>query len=161
MSDFRMSFQKGQAAAEQADIARKEIDAVFTDLQNQMMQATEGKIKIERRKKERERSSVIPDVNAYFGIERSKYWAIVTFNPIAKDNTDWVLAEWEQSRFGYPCKVTWAGTEHSCHDRELLERSLSSMLEDATVGEKLLAILNLPLQDQNAEPEAKTDNAQD
>ncbi len=49
MADYVEAFNQGLEAAEAADHSRKEIDAVFVEINSQLSKATDGKISIERR----------------------------------------------------------------------------------------------------------------
>jgi len=75
---------------------------------------------------------------------KEKYWGVAVRNPKAEDKSPRRLALWEQSRGGYPCKVSWGNVDHNCNDKESLEGCLASMLEDAIVGETIAAIMRIP-----------------
>jgi hypothetical protein len=143
MTNFRAAFHTGQDAAEKADLARKEIAAVFDEINEQLQEPTAGKVEIFRRQYEKE-----PD-RGPFGLvftlgPQEKYWAVAARNPKAADKAPRQLALWEQARSGYPCKVSWGNVDHNCNDRESLEACLASLLEDALVGEKIRGIMRLP-----------------
>lgn len=140
MTDFRAAFQAGQDAAIQADLARKEIDNVFSEICKQLAEVTEGKVEIRREEYLKDRN--ILDGN--FFAPREKYWAIAARNPKAEDSKLRQIALWEQGRSGYPCKISWGGMDRVCHDRESLEGCLASLLGDAVVGERLRGVIMLP-----------------
>ena len=52
MADYVEAFKQGLKAAEAAEHSRKEIDAVFVEINRQLFKATDGKISIERRELE-------------------------------------------------------------------------------------------------------------
>ena len=140
MTDFRAAFQAGQEAAIQAELARKDIDDVFTEISKQLLEVTGGKVEIFRKEYEKPQD---PFIFKLFG-PKEKYWAIAARNPKAEDNKSRQLALWEQGRSGYPCKISWAGIDRTCHDRQALEEGLASLLGDAVVGEKLRGVMTLP-----------------
>lgn len=139
MTDFRAAFERGQDAATEAELARREIDAVFKELTTQLAEATNGTVEMYRR--EYEKSPLIP---SYLFGSAGTYWAIVARNPKAKGKNERQLARWEQGRSGYPCKISWGGVDHTCHDRESLEWGLVSLLEDPVTGKRLSMVSNLP-----------------
>ena len=48
MADFIEAFKTGIAAAKAAELARKEIDEIFTDVDRQIREGSEGKVSIKR-----------------------------------------------------------------------------------------------------------------
>lgn len=139
MNKFSASFQKGQEAAEKARLFRAEIDSVFEDLNSQLSEASQGKLRIQRKRMEHLRSSFV--IALKFDRSPDEYMAIVAFNPLAADKSHRELANWEQTHSGYPCKVSWSGVDHTCHDRQSLESTLSDLLEDSLVGETLRSLM--------------------
>jgi hypothetical protein len=150
MSDFEefvAAFQRGQVAAENAQSAKAEIDAVIRALSAQISAATDGKIEI---KSIEFRNSVggILDLTRSamdpLGVTRpadDKSQWIAARNP-HQTNASWVrLAKWVRPHTGYPCTILYNTQEVRCHDLEALERGISSMLADAWVGEKLHSLL--------------------
>jgi len=142
MTDFRAAFQAGQEAAIQAELARKDIDNVFSEICAQLAEVTDGKVEISRQ--EYEKKNPNPFVAAIIFGSKEMYSAIAARNPKAMDNKFRQIALWEQGRSGYPCKISWGGTDHTCHDRQSLEECLASLLGDAVVGEKLRGVMMLP-----------------
>lgn len=137
MVDFRESFSIGINAAERAEANRKEISMVFKDLNNQLKDATNGKILI--------RIATMKDHNAQYGIflTAPTYTAIVAENPCDSSKIE-ELAKLRQGKVGYPCKITFGNDEIHCEDRAALEEGLSRLLQDPIVGEKLYKLMNLP-----------------
>lgn len=153
MADFISAFKEGLEAAEQAKIARQEIREVFAELENQMMQGSEGKLKIYLAQRSREKiiKQAIP--TALSGIFQNfdrfanpnnleHYSAIVAENPTQPQSVK-ELAEWSQERAGYPCRIKYSNLNQSCSDRESLEMSLVELLRDPIVGEKLASLTML------------------
>lgn len=141
MTDFRIAFEMGQKAALEAERARSEIDAVFSEVSRQLAEVTEGKLELA--KLEFVKQDPNPFVIKIFGPQET-YWTVSARNPKAEGSSWKELAIWEQARTGYPCKVIWAGDDHTCHDREALEATLSALLSDPVVGEKLHGLVRLP-----------------
>jgi hypothetical protein len=141
MTDFRAAFQAGQDAAIQAELARKDIDNVFFAINMQLAEITDGKVEICRQEYEKKDPNFL--TMKLFG-PKEMYWAIAARNPKAEDNNFRQIALWEQGRAGYPCKISWANIDRTCHDRQSLEECLASLLEDAVAGEKLRGVMMLP-----------------
>lgn len=141
MTDFRAAFKTGQEAAIEAELARKDIDDVFSEICTQLAEVTDGKVEIRRQEFEKQ--------NGWFSGKnifepREKFWTLAARNPKAEDNKFRQLALWEQGRSGYPCKISWGDIDRTCHDRESLEDCLASLLGDPVVGEKLRGVMMLP-----------------
>jgi len=156
MTDFGAAFRAGQEAATQAELARKDIDDVFSALNVQVAEITDGKIEIGRKRLERKKSSPAGVLVMSFG-PRETYWAIVARNPKATDSNPRQIALWEPGRTGYPCKISWGGIDRTCYDRQSLEDSLSSLLGDAIVGETLRNVSNLPPTQETGESNIPTE----
>ncbi|MBN2239379.1 MAG: hypothetical protein JW712_06370 [Dehalococcoidales bacterium] len=129
MIDFQAAYRAGLKAADDAELAREEIDQVFQDLNEQISVASEGKLQIIRHKFEAfESFSFSPP---------EKYTAIAAVNPMNKHRSPEELAKWSMDRTGYPCKINWGEKEELCQDKEALARSLADLISDPVVGEQL------------------------
>lgn len=145
MTDFRAAFEAGQKAAEQADLARKEIWSVFSDVSKQVAEATDGKLEISLQKYEKQRlgQSFFIKPEEFFSPPKT-FWGIAACNPKATEHKPVRIALWQQEPSGYPCKISWGNIDRLCHDRESLEQCLASLLGDAVVGKELGGLLMLP-----------------
>jgi hypothetical protein len=141
MTNFRAAFRTGQVAAEKAELARKEITAIFDEINKQLQEPTAGKVEVFRQEYEKQVETG-PYLLSFS--PKETYWAIAARNPKAADSKPRPLALWEQARGGYPCKVSWGNVDHICNDRESLEGCLASLLEDALVGETIRGLMSLP-----------------
>lgn len=160
MADYIKAFKQGLGAAEAADRARKEIDAVFVDLNKQLQEATKNKISIDRR--EYEERKTLPEALSipFLGAPRKTYWAIVASNPSINRSPVKQLSRWSMDRAGYPCKIAWKGEDHLCLDKSALEDSLAELLQDPLVGEKFHALMQLeepPPEEKPAQQEDASD----
>jgi len=148
MTDFIDAFKGGLDAAKAADRARKEIDEVFSDLDRQIIEVSEGKLSIERREYYVTKSSWEALRFSFPPKSKETYWAIVAKNPTIKKTPYKELAKWQEDPVGYPCKLIWAKQEQICEDRAALEICLADLLRDPIVGERLYVLMNLePLED--------------
>lgn len=144
MTDYVEAAKQGLKAAELADRARKEIDEVFAELDQQIRKGMNGKISIYRRQNVKRKNPLsIADATATFINDMRAYWAISVSNPRVLKGPVKDLAEWEQDPAGYPCKIGWGKKTYICEDREALERTLAELLQDPLVGEKLYALMRL------------------
>jgi hypothetical protein len=143
MIDFKSAFNEGLDAAQKAKAARLEIDNVFKDLNQQLTEVSEGKLTIEREQLEPPRSWV---TQLAILQPPEKYWAIVARNPTIEGSSFQELCKWESGRAGYPCKLTWGGNEHYCEDKQALENTLSNLLRDPIIAEKLISLMDLEVE---------------
>lgn len=145
MVDYAKALREGFEAASRAEVARREIDGVFTEMNKQVLAATENKVSIVRMECERAvrtwQATIVSSI--LFPIPKEKYWAIVGFNPSVGSSSEVLLATWTMGKAGYPCVVTWDDTEHECLDREALATCLQELLSDPVIGQRLLALTKL------------------
>ena len=148
MADFKKSMLKGIEAAEHAAKNVKEIDEVFDDLKNQLLEATDNKVEIFREPA----FFTEPDPNAknagtasFLGNRRiRKAVQIACKNPKLKGVGE-SLAEFKLAKSGYPCEIKLHSEELMCKNREGLEAALERLLSDPVVGEKIYKVMNLDL----------------
>lgn len=138
MVDFIKAFEDGKKAAIKTENARKEIDAVFDDLNSQLSEMTNGMLKIIRAEvKER-------NEGLYVHVFPQKFYkAILAINPKIEKSPRKELAKWDFSRVGYPCKISWANEERYCEDKVALEECLADLIKDPVNAEKMLALLEI------------------
>jgi len=151
VTDFIDAFRDGLSAAEAADLARQDIDDVFSNLDSQIRKGSDGKLSIARLEYEVEASSWAALVLTFPPKPKETYWAIVAKNPAIEPSPAKQLAKWQMDRRGYPCKLIWAQQEHVCEDRTALESCLAELLRDPIVGERFYALMNLKPQEDGAE----------
>jgi len=144
MSDFKSAFNEGLDAAQKAEASRLEIDSVFKDLNQQLTEVSEGKLTIKRSQLDRPRNWIVQMSTPFERAE--KYWAIIAHNPTIEGSSFQKLCEWESGRAGYPCKLTWGGDEHYCDDKQSLEDTLSNLLRDPIIAERLLSLIDLKVE---------------
>jgi hypothetical protein len=140
MVNFTESFNTGIKSAQKADENRIEIRSVFDELNNQLNEPTDGRIKISRVK-------FYESTNPFkvsFLVPKKFYWAIAAENPKAEQESTKELAKWDMNRAGYPCKITLGNDDLYCEDKESLEYGLSQILQDSVVGETLSKLMKLP-----------------
>jgi hypothetical protein len=145
MADYVKALKEGFEAARKADLARKEIDEVFKELNAQVLQATENKVSIERRWVRDESPSTVIATTLLKAIREppTRHWTIVAFNPSVDREKIFELALWAMDRAGYPCTLTWSNQKHICEDKEALSNALSDLLKDPVVGERLYTLTKL------------------
>jgi len=156
MTDYIKAFRDGLQAAEAADLARSEIDSVFSELGKQIATASDGKIAIARRECQAPMSQWEFMANPFK--PKKTYWAILAWNPTVANSPSKQIARWSQDAGGYPCKITCDKWERICEDREALENSLAELLRDPTVGEKLHSLTKLPQTQETTAHEEKPAN---
>jgi hypothetical protein len=156
VTDFADAFKRGQDAAAQAAASRAEISGVFTEVNEQLNVATEGKLEIESKSFAKPQKKTVADLlggaaglNSFLArLEpaETEPW-IAARNPIAADD-GWVqLAKWYRPQEGYPCQLTYDKVDARCHDRTALAEALAEMLANASIGEQIRRLLALPLKE--------------
>ena len=136
MTDFKSAFKQGIDAARKAEASRNEINSVFEDLNKQLSEVSAGKLTIERRQLLR------PIPSWASALERpKKYWALVAHNPLIGKSPATELCEWDSSKAGYPCKLTWDSEKRYCENKRALEDALSELLRDPIVSEKMTFLI--------------------
>jgi len=138
--NFAKALTEGFRASEDAAIAKKEIDDVFQKLHDEVLKASDGKISIDRVKKEGRNIGVAMLDHILRGPEE---WVIVAFSGYAngKRVNEVDLAGWKPDYRGYPCEVTYNHLQNTCGDREGLERTLADLLSDASTGRKMKKLM--------------------
>lgn len=139
MVDFIEAFKEGQTAAETAKKNNQEITSVLNELNKQINEATDGKIRISLS------SLSLADMlgrDKYTDLlERGRY--INAENYLIPNSPKKELVKWEQGREGYPCKITIGNKQHYCEDKTELENTLALMLQDPIVAETLTNLMSL------------------
>ncbi len=142
MIDYTKSFTVGIKAAVKAETNKSEIGDVFSDLNKQLDNITDGKVTINRVQLYKQTHAL----RITFMEPRKYYWAIAAENPKTENSSVKELAKWEMDRNGYPCKITLGNDEIYCEDKVALERGLSDILQDSIVGDVLQKLMRLPIQ---------------
>lgn len=148
MTDYAAAFAQGLEAAQQAEVAKKEIDAVFAELNANIKDVSGGRVEIGRRPF-KEQSLLLgqnplldPAGEALRALKRPD--AIVATNPRVLEAPILRLARWQPNPNGYPCKISWAGQDRYCEDKQALENCLLELLRDPDVGRTIRWVMELP-----------------
>ncbi|WP_250501605.1 hypothetical protein [Caballeronia sp. AZ7_KS35] len=145
MANFLESFNKGIAAARDAERNKAEIQEVFDDLNQQLAVATAGKVAI-RRRQFNAAIDILGQKNALLSLLRpEKYWGLAAIFLPSGTVEATELAKWEEENSGYPCTVTIGSQRYVCEDRAALEGVLETVLADPSVGEVLHALMQMPI----------------
>lgn len=133
MANFIESFNRGIEAAVNAELNFSEIDQVFSELNRQLTNATDGKVSITRRQGGGKIAALVglvtkignPTFEAPIGL------FVTSSNP---ETPAVEIAEWNTDRTGYPCSIQLGANKFICDDKEALEQALSRVLADPEVG---------------------------
>ena len=145
MSVFAKALEDGFSAARNAELAWKEIDSVFSDLNEQVRKATGNKVGIRLSPISRMSSGakgpyghkLNPNKNDHIFVKNG---AIVVTNRTTTSNTfDWI-AQFGAGDSGYPFKISWNKRTNICEDKEALIKCLAELLRDPSVGRKIIAL---------------------
>lgn len=142
MTDFKKFLAIGLQAATDAQRRRDEIKEVMTELATQVLEATSGNILISVEEWDPlSLNNLMKLVNPEkYGSNNLAIVATASKNP-AKNKE--ALARWEQSKDGYPCKITIGSDVYNCEDKTGLETCLQLLLQDPIVGEKIQKLISL------------------
>ncbi|MCI5149631.1 MAG: hypothetical protein D3916_09635 [Candidatus Electrothrix sp. MAN1_4] len=150
MIDFKESFKQGIQAAKTVDENKKEIRAVFEELNRQLSEQSKGKLRIER--KDFFMNGVLQNVVDVLNAKRiKKYSAIAASNPEIPEADAVELARWKADRNGYPCQIDLDGEQMYCEDKVALENSLNELLRDPEVATKLYNVMTQDIPIDNKE----------
>ena len=143
MVNFVEAYESGLNSAELAEINRNEVISVFSDLNKQLKEVTDGRIVISRREFQ-EKGDFSSSMVMVYG---KFYSAISAENPFVT-NSSKELARWSEDRNGYPCKIILGSETIYCEDKKGLENGLAKLLRDPVVGETLRKLQNLTYPEQ-------------
>ena len=147
---FENAFNAGITSAKQAEEAIKEIDNVFETLNNAIQTSSKGQIEIKRKQLTYTNKGLLGLSLDPFSVPRL-YWAITANNPTLTGGMTKELATWDMDPKGYPCQICWDDNEVFCDDKIALENCLADLLQDATIGRRLYALMNLENQPEKTE----------
>lgn len=136
MVDYKKSFEIGQKNLETAQKNRKEIDSVFTELNHQLYDVTDGKISIRPTEFIVKGSSVMQTLLS----EPKTYHGLGVFHN-HHDLEPVELVKWYQEPTGYPCKITTQHNDLICEDKEELESTLAALLAIPYIAGKLQELI--------------------
>jgi len=135
MVDYLKSLQMGLEASQEAERNNAEINTVFRKFKDAVSEGTGGAATVKVVSLTEKDNSYIDALSlAYSSLKRGprSYTAIVVCDRDGKDAIE--IARWKVGESGYPVSVGSDSGQNSCHDKESLERSLSMLLQQPSVG---------------------------
>ena len=145
MSEYIKAFHNGIMSAEIAHKNRQIIQSVFNELNQQLSQETNNKIRIEIKEYDVQKGILELYRDITKGTHKKEtYHAVIALNPTIEKSPEKILAKWYEDRSGFPCKIVYGDQILICEDKEALEKSITQLLEDPVVGASLFSLLNLP-----------------
>lgn len=141
MTDFKKFLAIGLQAAADAQRRRDEIKGVMTELGRQVLEATDNTVLISIG--EWDPSSLNSLMKLVDPEKYGPHLAIIATAIKSPAKNKEALARWEQSKDGYPCKITIASDVFNCEDKNGLEDCLEWLLQDPVVGEKIQKLISL------------------
>ncbi len=152
MSRFATAFSAGQAAADSAQNARKEIAAVIDQLGTDVLEQSDGKIQMAVGESMSEVTPLTLTAITKLGYQEpnsilifAKLHWLIARNPLAADDR-WIrLAKIDFGTAGYPVSLIYDKVNTRCHDRDALEVALENFLESAWCGERVRPLLHREL----------------
>ncbi len=147
MADFKNSFALGLEAAADAAAKMAEIESVFEDLNSQLSDASDGKIRIIRKARFRNPfAAAVRATSSLTGVtlDGDEATYIVATNPLSDTRAEEDLAVWVVDSRGYPCKIIFGGQNYFCEDKAALEKVLSLLLAWPDTGKAFQRLIDLP-----------------
>lgn len=139
MSDFKSSLMAGVAAAEKAISAQNEIFSLISDVDAQLKEIYEGKVRFGLGDFYKENKAINPVQALSLGLARlteERYPGLAIWN---SDNSDGVkIADWSMAETGYPCKISYDGVNVYCRNKDELVKGLVDLLKDVRTGKAIL-----------------------
>lgn len=140
MTDFQTAFTRGLQAANRAAMARAELDAIFSDLNNALEAATNGNASIRR-------TSVPSITNAMTRAmtmqDENEPTSIAIFGASGEPPPFREIARWRQPATGFPCTLIWELRHVLCEDAQALREELIELLESPNVGYAIKSIVGV------------------
>lgn len=124
---FENALLRGFAAAESADRARAEIQAVLDVLAQAIGEAAKTRI---------EATIIAPPAATEVGLSPAESLRL------EKDGKHLFLSTFVRSPLGYPVDIEYADVMASCHDKQSLVAALAAMLEHPDVARKVQALVS-------------------
>lgn len=143
MSDFKSSLMAGVAAAEKALSAQNEIYSVINDVDAQLKEVYEGKVSFGLGSFYKEVKIKNPVQAFSIGLSRfneERYPGLAIFD--SEGNNGDKIADWSMAETGYPCKISYDGTDVYCRNKEELIKGLLDLLKDVRTGKAILIKIN-------------------
>jgi len=139
MSLFAEALREGFNAARNAEIAKKEIDSVFDELNDEVAKETGNRVYIERVASFFERLPVSLNDKKHVQKkgESPSEGAIVVVDRLSKTTRRLEIAEFSMDSAGYPFRISWDKQTYFCEDKVALVNWLADLLRDPTVGRML------------------------
>ncbi|MFE8100861.1 hypothetical protein RBA71_05105 [Brenneria goodwinii] len=134
MFQFKELIKTGMASAREVELNHKSIDEVFSALNDELKEETQGLITIERFTNKsnvfldmaKTYSMISKGVDPRVSIEKST--DIGTLNIALSEDTNTPVARWEQHPDGYPFTIEFLGERTDCWDQEALVNTLGKMV---------------------------------
>ncbi|AHD17268.1 hypothetical protein C163_16450 [Pseudomonas sp. FGI182] len=152
--NFKESFGKGLDAAAKAQELTNEIDSIFEELDQQIQEASDGKISIFRKSTYESLDSTASVGLGTIGaataaatlaasglLNRKKVTGIFANRPGSKKDSI-QLGTFKIHKKGYPCEIQFGDDRLICEDKKSLEKALNYLLSDVEIGKSLAKIMN-------------------
>ncbi|HCW0178844.1 TPA: hypothetical protein OW286_002184 [Citrobacter freundii] len=144
--DFKKSLNDGLEAAKIARKNKQEILSVVEELSATIEDFSGGLVTLAITKEQKVNKSSNPflggiasamNINPFIN-----YNALSLILQTDKLNRKEIIAEWRINESdGYPCVISYNGDDISCRTKETLEKALSSLISNASTGERLLQLV--------------------
>ncbi|GHA34937.1 hypothetical protein GCM10007989_33550 [Devosia pacifica] len=137
MTNFLEGLRAGLAAHNEVDAEKREIAQIISDLNQQVLMVSDGKVTAVVLEVTQTRS-----VAEMFGrdgkiLPARRVFEALCFKQAAEPYDYRILAEWIEEDGGYPVTVSFDERRIICHDRPSLEQTILQLVQTATSGRAL------------------------
>ncbi len=145
--DFKKSLNAGIEAAKIARENKEEILSVVKRLSLAIEDYSNGLVSLlitDERKLNKGANLLAKGLVAAIGVDPFiNYKALSLVLENDESNKKEIIAEWRMNESeGYPCVISYNGTDVNCRNKENLERALSLLISHASTAERLLQLIN-------------------
>lgn len=154
MADFKESLQAGLDAAARAANNKKEIRRVIKSVSQEIsnisnQKATLGIYNFADEKPENTPLAYMAlAAQALSNVKRASHKGLGVGDSDGSNGIE--IARWSESENGYPCKITFAGQDIYCNNKDELEGAFLDLLREISTGEAIIRKMK------NPDPEQKT-----
>lgn len=148
MNKFSCAFAAGRLAAKDIQLAHREIDEVFRQLKEEILEATHQKIEIYLAPVDEHKSILLGAAQRFaegesvpLGGAPQKFYVTARNNQVGPPSALY-LAKLTRPFEGFPCDLAFSMITERCHDVLALTFSLQGMLSNAWVAKRLVDLEN-------------------
>ncbi|POF43401.1 hypothetical protein B0D71_00880 [Pseudomonas laurylsulfativorans] len=134
---FLDSIKSGIAKAEAADQNLNAVTAIFSELNAELSDYTDGKLKITRTMSLNSKVAAISAMGLESPASENTKSDIISLSSKTENKIYAEVARWRQHVSGFPCMLSFEGREYICENIEDLKAALGELLSSVIFGKAL------------------------